>query len=35
MPLGSVDDVVGSAEVLVVAGPAVGVGHHLVEQDQS
>lgn len=30
VPVGSVDDVVVSEEVLVVAGPPVRVGHHLV-----
>lgn len=31
MPVGSIDDVVVSEEVLVVAGPPVWVGHHLVK----
>ena len=30
VPVGSVDDVVVAQEVLVVTGPAVWVGHHLV-----
>lgn len=31
VPVGSVDDVVGSEKVLVVARPPVWVGHRLVE----
>ncbi len=33
VPVGSIDDVVVSEEVLVVAGPPIWVGHHLVIKD--
>ncbi len=35
VPVGSIDDVVVSEEVLVVAGPPVWVGHHLIKLDMN